>query len=102
MHQTLSRILLVVVVISGFCFTSSSSAQAGDWAFRRSYYSHHDSPGYTGGEVPEQRSAYRPAYLANHPRFAIRSGYRYNSMVLQNGLGTDRTTTYESWFDADN
>lgn len=73
---------------------------AGEWMFRRSYYSHDDSPGYVCGPVPEPRSAYRPALVGAHPRFAIRGGYRINSMILWNGNSSDRVYFRENWVDA--
>jgi hypothetical protein len=73
---------------------------AGDWMFRRSYYSHDDSPGYAGGSIPEPRSAYRPALVGAHPRMAIRGGYRINNIVILNGNSSDRVYYRENWFDA--
>lgn len=78
---------------------SPSPVAAGDWMFQRSYYSHYDSPGFSGGPVPEPRSAYRAAFVGGNPRFAIRGGYRINSMVLWNGSSTDRVYYRENWFD---
>ena len=31
---------------------------------------------------------------------AIRGGYRFNNIVIQNGISTDRVYYRENWFDA--
>jgi len=78
----------------------ASPAQAGNWIFRRSYYSH---------EIPQQlqykyplphsRSAYRPAVTGVRPGFAIRGGYRYNRILLRGNGSTDITIIRENWHD---
>ena len=76
-------------------------ALAEGWMFGKSYYSHANSPGFQDGEIPSPRSAYRQAFVGAHPRFAIRGGWRMNSIVISNGYSVDRTIIREDWFDAD-
>ena len=73
-------------------------AQADNWMFRPSYYSHAPLPGQPTVPV-NQRSAYRQPFAGNHPHAAIRGGFRYNSMVLSNSQSVDRTVIRENWFD---
>ncbi len=85
------------------CFASvTTTAEAADWMFEHSYYSHRDSPAYTMGVAPRSRSAYRKPVISTHPSFAIRQGYRYNTIGIYNGQSTDRTVIREGWFDIDN
>ena len=95
----MSRLALMLAIVAG---ATANSAQAEGWLFRRSYYSHNDSPGFNGGEVPVARSAYREAVAGGRGRFSIRGGYRYNSIVIPNGNGFDRTVIRENWVDLDN
>ena len=93
-------------IIAGLVFSlglscviaASSPAHAGDWMFRRSYYSHAPIPGLLD-DSPPSRSAYSEPWVGAHPRFAIRGGWRFNNYILQNGQGTDRTFYRENWFD---
>jgi hypothetical protein len=94
---------LAAIVFAGAIFTvisvSTAPARAGDWMFRRSYYSHAPAPG-TVEEPISTRSAYREPWVGAHPRFAIRGGWRFNTFTLQNGFGsTDRTFFRENYYD---
>jgi hypothetical protein len=73
-------------------------AEAGDWMFRRSYYSHDAGPGDLDDSAPS-RSAYRAPWVGAHPHSAVRSGWRYNSFVINNGSSTDMTFYRENWYD---
>lgn len=76
-----------------------ATTSAGDWMFRRSYYSH-GGQSMLDGELPPSRSAYREPWVGAHPRFAIRGGWRFNCFTIQNGLGSsDRTFFRENWYD---
>jgi hypothetical protein len=93
--------VFVALILAGLAWsaTTSSSAEAGDWMFRRSYYSHASGPGLLDDSSPS-RSASREPWVGAHPRFAIRGGWRFNSYVLQNGTNsTDRTFFRENWYD---
>ena len=71
----------------------------GDWMFRRSYFSHAGSPSLSLDELPN-RTVSRQPFASGHPSASVRMGTRYNSMVIQNGLGsTDRTYIFERWVD---
>ena len=85
--------LLVLAGLASEC----QVAQADDWMFRRSYYSHAATP--TDAGSPRSRSAYREPFAGNHPRFAIRGGWRMNNIILNNGSSSDRTFIRENWFD---
>src|SRR4029450_6508152 len=91
----------IVITFAGLVWSvgSSSSAEAGDWMFRRSYYSHASGSGLLD-DSPPSRPASREPWVGAHPRFAIRGGWRFNSYVLQNGTNsTDRTFFRENWYD---
>ncbi len=95
------RIFAIVMTCAGLAWitAASATAQASDWMFRRSYYSHAAGPGLADDANPS-RSAAREPWVGAHPRFAIRGGWRFNSFVLQNGTNsTDRTFFRENWYD---
>lgn len=85
----------------GMLALMTSSADATDWMYERSWYSHLDSPGYVSGIAPRSRSAYRVPVISGQPSYAIRGGYRYNNIILFNGQSTDRTLIRENWADVD-
>jgi hypothetical protein len=92
-----------MIVIIAACMVApvlqANAARASDWMFRRSYYSHAAGPA-PGVSEPESRVVYRQPWIGAHPRMAVRGGWRYNTMVLQNGTsGSDRTITREYWSD---
>lgn len=76
------------------------SARGEDWMFRRSYFSHVIPP-ERQQEFPRpvSRSAYRRPILRHRPGFAIRGGYRFDTMRIQTGSSSDVTVFRENWFD---
>lgn len=88
---------LFCVVAAGLA-GSATRVEAGDWMFRRSYYSHAAGPTVLD-DSPPSRSSYNEPWVGAHPRFAIRGGWRFNSFTLQNGSSTDRTFFRENWYD---
>src|SRR5579872_2991370 len=89
MFRQLSTGLLFSLCLS-VIVTAAASASAGDWVFRRSYYSHAAGPGVLD-DSPPSRSSYTGPWVGAHSRFASRGGWRFNSFTLQNGQSTDRT-----------
>lgn len=75
------------------------SVQGADWMFAPSYYSHADSPAYSLGLVPHQRSAYRQPFVGTHPHMAVRGGFRYNNIQMFNGTSYDSTYVREFFID---
>lgn len=80
---------------------AASPAEADDWIFRRSYYSHADSPGYRLGVAPQPRSAYRRPYWPTRPHGFVRSGYRINNVRIYNGSNYDTEYRREYWYDVE-
>ena len=78
--------------------TSAAPLHAGDWMFRRSYYTHSAGPGLLDNSPPS-RSSYSEPWVGAHSRFAIRGGWRFNNFTLQNGQSTDQTFMRENWYD---
>jgi len=98
MHRRFFSTLMIVTGLAALS-ASQAPAEAGDWMFRRSYYSHNSGPGVLDDSAPS-RSASREPWVGAHPRFAIRGGWRFNSYVLQNGPnGVDMTFMRENWYD---
>jgi len=98
MTLSLRKSLAAATIVAGTLLLANA-ASAADWMFAPSYYSHVDSIGYSFPIPPSSRSAYRPAVVGAHPRFAIRGGHRVNNIILRNGNSWDRTTIREDWFD---
>jgi len=73
-------------------------AEAGEWMFRRSYYSHDAEP-TDPDDMPASRSVYTQPWVAARPHVAVRSGWRINSFVIHNGSSTDQTFFRENWTD---
>jgi hypothetical protein len=94
----LSTAAAIVCCIAAGLNESAHRAEAGDWMFRRSYYSHAMGPTALD-DAPPSRSSYNEPWVGAHPRFAIRGGWRFNSYTLQNGSSTDRTFFRENWYD---
>ncbi len=101
LHKPLSKrpwppIFLGLLLLAGW----PVPARADDWVYRRSYYSHWPSAGSPPAHpLPEHRSAYRPAYYREALGFSVRSAYRINNYVLQNGNRTDRTIYQEGYIE---
>ena len=92
-HRMVVRTGWVLLVLScGFV----SPAEAEDWMFRRSYFSHTPvgelPPDYP---QPVSRSAYRIARYREG--FGVSAGWRFNNYVIQNGGRVDRTLYTEGW-----
>src|SRR5258707_13669631 len=95
------RLLAGFVVFAGLSWIGALSADASDWMFRRSYYSHSAGPGAMEESAPS-RTAYREPWVGAHPRFAIRGGCRFNSFVLQNRTNRTDNTSFPKNRDAAN
>ena len=68
--------------------------------FRRSYFSHVPSADVkVDYPLPRSRSAYRRAWVAAHPGFSARGGYRINRIQLRSGSSVDTTVILEDWFE---
>ncbi|MEX0702534.1 MAG: hypothetical protein WD069_10610 [Planctomycetales bacterium] len=78
---------------------AASTARAANWMFEPSYYSH-ELPPEVAAEHPRpiSRSAYRRAWAATQPGFAIRGAWRYNRVQIRSGSSTDTLIIREDWF----
>jgi len=92
------QIFSTLTILTGLA-ASLAPAEAGDWMFRSSYYSHDAEPQEADYSGPS-RSVYRQPWVGAHPHSAVRSGWRINSFVLHNGSSTDQTFFRENWYDA--
>jgi hypothetical protein len=92
--------ILKIAVAACWLAAAVPPSPAEDWMFRRSYYTHAPLPAYDWPSPELSRSAYRRAYIGAGPGFAIRGGWRYNTIVLQSGNSTDVTIQRENWFEA--
>jgi hypothetical protein len=87
--------LLVSMIITG---ASATSLQAGDWIYRRSYFSHVLPPDVAARyPAPESRSAYRVPMVYEAPTAGIRGVYRYNPIILYDGRSSDITIYRQNW-----
>ncbi|QDV52522.1 hypothetical protein [Gimesia fumaroli] len=78
----------------------SSRAEAENWMFNRSYYSHQLPPEVAARYPrPESRSAYRLPQLATTPGFALKGARRWNYVRLYNGSSYDTTILRSDTFD---
>jgi len=103
----------IIFTIVGIVISVGLPAEGGDWMFRRSWFSHgaalsHESPtselsyrinSLHPSELPDSRSAYRPAIPQRGPGFSIRSKNRYNFYRLQSGRSFDTTIYREFSFE---
>src|SRR5262245_40431202 len=96
MHRWLLGTLIILTAVAWLA--ASGSAPAGDWMFRRSYYSDDVEQGEVNFSAPT-RTSYREPWVGAHPHSAVRSGWRVNSFVIHNGSSTDQTFFRENWYD---
>lgn len=90
--------LIALLLAVTFAVASASTANADSWMFHRSYYTHAPEHGGTSGPV-STRSGYREAFAGDHPRGAIRGGYRWNTIRMGSGSSMDNTVIRENFFD---
>ena len=91
-------VLFFVVMLGNI--GGSDESQAGEWMFRRSYYSHQVPPEIElQNPTPRSRSAYRGAYVGINPGFSIQGGYRFNRVVINSGNSSDVTILRRNWFE---
>src|SRR5437763_16519355 len=108
----MNRCIARLMILTGSTSLAAvwGSAEAGDWMFRRSFYSHDSSPdgpasqyGSSGtGQLDYSapiRTEDREPWVGGHPHSAVRSGWRYNSFVLHNGTSTETTSFRKNCFD---
>ena len=98
------RKMLNAAVLSAVAFAVASllfearTASAGDWIFRRSYFTHTVPPHLRRHyPLPQSRSAYRQAYVGDSPGFSVQWGYRINRIIMRSGSSTDVTIIRENW-----
>lgn len=99
-RKTIRRWFLIAFAIAAFALLSTAqSAQAGEWRFRRSYFTH-AVPEQLRAQypLPQSRSAYRRAVVGNLPGFSVQGGYRINRIFIRSGDSTDTTIIREGWF----
>ena len=96
-HSTVSRFVsltlaLAVSIAPALVQAGGSSADATDWVYRRSYFSHYTPPELAGHyPVPQSPSAYRPAVVSPYPGFGIQGISRFDRTVIQSGQSYDIT-----------
>ncbi|WP_291173244.1 hypothetical protein [Gimesia sp.] len=96
-RKTATRLLMLGILTATMSVSNGiQHAEADNWAFNRSYYSH-DLPPEVAAQYPrpESRSAYRTPELATTPGFALRGARRWNYVRLYSGNSYD-TTIYRS------
>lgn len=83
-------VVLIAVIVTAFAH--ARSADAADWMFRRSYFSHAVPPEQAlRSPVPRSLSAYRPAVVSPYPGFSVQSVQRFNNVVIPSGASVDYT-----------
>ncbi|MEQ8638616.1 hypothetical protein [Gimesia maris] len=95
--KSTTRLLMLGILTATLSIGSGTqSAEAENWTFGRSYYSHELPPEVAARYPrPESRSAYRTPELATTPGFALRGARRWNYVRLYSGNSYD-TTIYRS------
>ena len=94
--RALQTALLLAVSVTAL----PSTAKSEDWMYRRSYFSHMLPPGVPPEyPLPESRSAYRPAFYREALGGSVRSAYRINNYIIQNGPRSDRTFYREGYIE---
>ncbi len=94
--------LLFLVLVTGSINLSfvCQRAEAENWMFKRSYYSHELPPEVAERYPrPESRSAYRLPELATTPGFALKGARRWNYVRMFNGNSYDYTILRSDTFD---
>lgn len=90
-RNTITRVARVLIALAAIC-VGHSRADASDWMFRRSYFSHPVPPELAyKSPVPVSLSAYRPAMVGPYPGFAVQSIQRFNNVVIPIGSSVDYT-----------
>ena len=94
----MKKLIYITLFVALCLLFSSSNANAENWAFKRSYYSH-EIPQQIAHQFPRpvSRSAYRLP-IKSSQGIAIRGGYRYNHVYLRSGNSVDHTVLWEGWF----
>ena len=96
---TRSIFLSLLTGIAGLGF-GTTRAEADNWMFNRSYYSHQLPPEIAAQYPrPQSRSAYRLPELATTPGFALKGARRWNYVRLYNGNSYDNTILRSDSFD---
>ena len=94
-----SLFLSLLTVTVGLSF-GTPRAEADNWMFNRSYYSHQLPPEVAAQYPrPQSRSAYRLPELATTPGFALKGARRWNYVRLYNGNSYDYTILRSDTFD---
>jgi hypothetical protein len=89
-----------VLLCAAWIALQAAPAAADEWMFRRSYFSHMLPPDVPPPyPLPESRSAYRPAYYRESLGGSVRSAYRVNNYIIQNGPRMDRTFYREGYIE---
>lgn len=95
------RIGLTICLLLSFAAVTAlgTDADAADWRFRRSYFSHQmPQEWYARADLPQSRSAYRAAYPNPLPGFSSQVGMRFNRIQINSGRSSDTTIIQEGWF----
>jgi hypothetical protein len=91
LQDSTTRFARVLIALAAIC-VCGSRAEASDWMFRRSYFSHPVPPELAYKyPVPVSLSAYRNAEVGPYPGFAVQSIQRFNSVVIPSGASVDYT-----------
>ncbi len=93
-------VLLVFLTGAASFSLGNQRAEAENWMFNRSYYSHQLPPEVAERYPrPQSRSAYRLPQLATTPGFALKGARRWNYVRMFNGSGYDTTILRSDTFD---
>lgn len=98
-HKSFFPLFTLLAVVTAATLFTARPAAAGDWRFRRSYFSH-QVPAELQARYPAplSRSAYRTAVAGYLPGFSVQGGFRFNTIRLRSGNSIDNTVIYEGWF----
>lgn len=100
-RRYVTKLLFLVMLTGGISLSfDHQRAEAENWMFRRSYYSHELPPEVAERYPrPESRSAYRIPELATTPGFALKGARRWNYVRMFNGNSYDYTLLRSDTFD---